>query len=229
MDSQERVKRAFHFDKPDRVPKILFSLASDFFAFPVSPSIDFQPTNYPPHAGGGPAAYRSLLDRVFINSYHWKSECRKELGLPRAWWNHEIDGKIITIDEWGVLWSSGAAKRDLTMGHPIKGPFTDSWDALDTYQPPDVYDESRYRFWNPLMKAIGYGKYLLGHLGVCFLHNLPSWLRGFTKIMLDFRRNPNEVHKLVKIVTDYFYEQIQIMKEKAPRMDAICVCDDLGT
>ena len=31
MNSKERVKKAFHFDKPDKVPLLCVSLKSDFF------------------------------------------------------------------------------------------------------------------------------------------------------------------------------------------------------
>jgi len=229
MKSRERVKRAFHFDKPDRVPKTCFSLSTDFFAFPCLDSKHFQPTNYPPHTSGGPHGQKSLFNRLFITHYKWKKKKRQKLGLPKDWWYVDDNVQLLTIDEWGIIWSSGGIDRDFTMGHPYIGPFQESWDDFENYQFPDPLDESRYRFWNPLMKLIGKDKYLIGHLGLSFLHNLPSWLRGFTNIMVDFIKNPNKVHELIKVVTDYFYMLILTLKETCPTLDCIMTCDDLGT
>ena len=63
MNSRERVKRAIHFDKPDRLPKTRLSLSTDFYVFPLFDSKKFQPINYPPHVGGGTRAYKSIINR----------------------------------------------------------------------------------------------------------------------------------------------------------------------
>ncbi|MHA1294584.1 MAG: uroporphyrinogen decarboxylase family protein [Promethearchaeota archaeon] len=227
MKSKERVKKAFHFDKPDRVPRACFSLNTDFFPVMVLTSQNFQPTNYPPHLFGGLNSFK--LPMKFVLKYKWKDECRKKLGLNKRWWNEKENREILTIDEWGLIWKSGAACVDRTMGHPFLGPFHDSWDNLDDYYPFDPSDETRYRFWNGLTKILSKSKYILGILNILFIHNLSSNLRGFSKIMVDFVRNPKQVHKLIKIITDIFSAEIRILKEKVPQMDAIFILDDLGT
>ena len=115
------------------------------------------------------------------------------------------------------------------MGHPISGPFTESWDGLDDFSPPDPYDETRYRFWKGLMKLMGKNRYLLGFLYIGFINNVSAWLRGFSKIMVDYVRNPNKVHQLNGIITEHFCKQITIMKESCPKLDALFALDDLGT
>jgi len=229
MKSKERVQRAFHFNKPDRVPRSYFSLKNDFFPVIVLEPKGFQPTEYPPHVNGGPRGYKSLWMRRLVMGYKWKKKHRKKLDLPRRWWNHEKDGKILTIDEWGLIWKSGGAQRDLTMGHPYRGPFHDSWDALEDHPFPDPKDPSRYRFWRGLIKAAGCKKYLLGMFSLLFIHNLSSNLRGFSKIMIDFVRNPKPVHRLIEIITDIYFREVELLKEKCPKLDAIMVFDDLGT
>lgn len=229
MNSKERVHRGFHFNNPDRIPKTAFGLNTDFFPFMCVHPKKWQPTNYPPHVGGGPNGYKSLLNRWFIMRWHWKKKYRKNLKLPRKWWNVESGQQLLTVDEWGILWSSGGAYRDVTMGHPIKGPLEESWDAFETYKFPDATDKSRYRFWTPLIKSLSRGKYIMGVPNLCLFHNLASWLRGFHNLMIDFVKNPKKVDELVKRITDFYSIQVQMLKEKCPKMDAIFCFDDLGT
>ncbi len=229
MKWRERVKRAFHFDKPDRVPKSCFSLNVDFFPIPLIEPKNFQPKDYPPHILGGPNGYRNWWLRRLVFRYKWDSKYRKQLNLPRKWWNMEKDNQILTKDEWGIIWKSGAADRDLTMGHPYKGPFSESWDSLDEYEFPDPYNESRYRYWKFPIKSIAKDRYLLGTVTLLFIHNLSSNLRGFSQIMVDFVKNPNKVHTLIDRITEIFYTEIQLLKEKCPKLDAMMFFDDLGT
>jgi hypothetical protein len=227
MKSKERVKKAFHFNRPDKVPKYLIAPGTDMWPFFAYEPISFQPTDYPPHVWGGPSLYSTKLYHTSI--YTWKDEHRNNLGLSKKWWDYEKDGQLLTIDEWGIIWKSGAVKRDKTMGHPFIGPFHESYDNLDDYHPPDVTEKSRYRFWNSSTKLIARDKYIYGCPTQAFLYDHSSFLRGFSNLMIDFKRNPHQVHKLIKIVSDVFYDQIQILKEVCPELDGIFVLDDLGT
>lgn len=224
MKSKERVKRAFHFNKPDRVPLTTFALRCDFFVFPTTTPKSFQPKNYPPHIWGGATAYSSLLNLIL--GYKWKK--RKNLNLPRKWWNHE--NELLTIDEWGVIWKSGPTSVDFSMGHPHQGPFHDSWEGVEDYNSPDASDKSRYRFWNSfLMRMLGKNRYLLGVPADVGIHNRVSFLRGMKTLMSDLRRNPSQVSTLVKTITEHFYIMIQQLKDHCPDLDCIGIYDDLGT
>ena len=79
------------------------------------------------------------------------------------------------------------------------------------------------------MKTVSRGKYLMAILNILFIHNLSSNLRGFSKIMVDFAKNPKQVHKLISIITDIFSTEIIELKERIPRLNAIFALDDLGT
>jgi len=228
MRSRERVKRAFHFNRPDRVPKTCFGIKTDFFPLFSYVPKHFQPTEYPPHVGIIGGIQQNWLINL-VTRYKWKKEHRKKLGLPKKWWNHEVDGQVLAIDEWGVVWSSGAVSRDFTMGHPHKGPFSESWDGLEDYKGPDPLDKSRYRFWNSLMRIISKHKYLLGAYPQVGIFGLASNLRGFLELMVDFVKNPKQVHYIIEIITDFYYKSIEIMKQICPELNAFYLLDDLGS
>ena len=228
MRSRERVQRAFHFNRPDRVPRTCFGIKTDFFPLFTYVPKTFQPTNYPPHMGIIGGIQQNWLLNL-ITRYKWKKEPRKKLGFPRKWWNHETDGHILAIDEWGVIWRCGAVSRDFTMGHPYKGPFSESWDELGDYKTPDPLDKSRYRMWNSVIRIVSKHKYLLGAHPSVGIHNQASNLRGFLELMVDFVKNPKQCHQLIGIITEYFYKSIQKLKEVCPELDAIYILDDLGS
>jgi hypothetical protein len=224
MKSQERVRCAFHFEKPDKIPRLSISLKTDFFPFSLLTPKSFQPTSHPPHGYS-----KSFLVRTFVNRWKWKKKYRKIGGFSKDWWKLDAGEQLLTIDEWGVLWSSGGANRDITMGHPYIGPFQDGWEAMDDYDWPNPYDKTRYRYCHEILKLVTRSKYTMGIMGLYLLHNLPSWLRGFTNLMVDFRRYPNKVHELISRCKDFFLVEIELLKEKVPRLDAIWAFDDLGT
>lgn len=105
MDSKERVKKAFHFNKPDRIPKVcnLYTEETDFYAFSCLQPITFQPKEYPPHLIGGNVRYASEFYYKYTNQYRWEERYRKRLKLPKEWWNYEQNNQILTIDEWEII------------------------------------------------------------------------------------------------------------------------------
>ena len=107
MKSKERVKRAFHFNHPDRVPMSPTTLKSDFF--PVMPNIprSWQPNEYPPHIKGDLSNFGNFFYKKVY--YDWNDEYRKKLGLEKKWWETIKD----VINEWGVIWrTSGTSSED---------------------------------------------------------------------------------------------------------------------
>ncbi|MBD3343058.1 MAG: hypothetical protein GF353_28430 [Candidatus Lokiarchaeota archaeon] len=225
MNSKERVKRAFHFDKPDRVPMSQINLKTDFFPVSQYEPKSWQPLKYPPHVQGGVTTIAKFFFRNFV--YNWKKKNRKQAGYPKKWWKEPN----ISIDEWGVLWkSSGTESDDITRGHPYKGPLQESWDDLDQYRIPDAADPKRYRFaksW--IWKRLGKKRYTLGVLGANGFFNLCSQLRGFSNLLIDIVRRKNKVIELTKTVLPYYLTQIKKYKEIYPALDSIMVADDLGT
>ncbi|MFO8019262.1 MAG: uroporphyrinogen decarboxylase family protein [Promethearchaeia archaeon] len=225
MKSRERVRRAFHFNQPDKVPMSCISLKTDFF--PVSPTEpqSWQPTDLPPHVRGGVNTISKWYYRWFI--YNWDKEIRKKLGYPRDWWKYPHE----SVDEWGVIWkNSGTASDDITKGHPFHGPLQDSWDALKEYKPPNASDPERYRLVKSrIMKFIGRNKYTIGSMGVNGFFNLCSQLRGFNNLLVDVARNAEKVNSLIEKVLPFYITQIKKLKEYFPKLDSIMIPDDMGT
>ncbi|TXT63479.1 MAG: hypothetical protein BAJALOKI3v1_360005 [Promethearchaeota archaeon] len=225
MDSKERVKRAFHFDKPDRVPMSCVNLKTDFFPVSIYPPKSWQPKEFPPHVQGGVDSIRKFYYRTLI--YRWKRKYRKAAGYERKWWKKPH----ISIDEWGIQWkSSGSESEDITRGHPHFGPLQESWDRIDEVEIPDMSNEKRYRIIkNPLWKLLGRKRYTIGELAPNGFFNLCSQIRGFNNYLIDLARNPKQVHELNEKVLPYFTSLIKNYKEFYPSLDSIMVADDLGT
>lgn len=225
MKSKERVQRAFHFNKPDRVPMAPPTLKSDFFPiFSVLPK-SWQPAQYPPHIKGDLSNLGKWYYKKFV--YSWDDEKRKGLGLPKKWWEHPNK----TINEWGVIWkTSGTESEDKTFGHPIEGPFQNNWDSLDEWQPPNAANPERYKLaksW--LFKFLGRKRYCIGSMGVNGFFNLCSQLRGFNNLLIDFARNANKIQELIDKILPFYLTQIRKYKEYYPKLDAIMAPDDMGT
>lgn len=225
MKSKERVKRAFHFDKPDRVPMSPTTIKSDFF--PVMPNIprSWQPKDYPPHIKGDLSKFGNCFYKKFY--YAWNDENRKNLALEKKWWETVKEA----INEWGVLWrTSGTKSEDKTFGHPFKGPFTDNWDNLNEWNPPDASDPNRYRIIRTkLWKFLGKNRYCIGSIGVNGFFNLCTQLRGFNELLIDFARNADKVESLISKILPFYMKQVEMFKESYPNLDSIMWADDLGT
>ncbi|MHA1148765.1 MAG: uroporphyrinogen decarboxylase family protein [Promethearchaeota archaeon] len=225
MNRKERVQRAFHFNRPDRVPMSPATLKSDFF--PVMPNIprSWQPPDYPPHIKGDLSKFGNYFYRKFY--YNWNDENRKRLGLEKHWWQTIKE----VINEWGIIWrTSGTKSKDKTFGHPYKGPFTDNWDTLNDWVPPDASDPERYRLIRTkLWKRLGKKRYTIGSIGVNGLFNLCTQLRGFNELLIDFAKNIDKVHLMIEKILPFYLKQVEKLKEFYPSLDSIMWADDLGT
>ena len=225
MKSRERVKKAFHFEKPDKVPILCISLQSDFFAAIQLEPRTFQPTNLPPHIMGGDTTIANPGFRWV--AYSWKKKFRKQAGFQKKWWNYPGS----RIDEWGVIWqASGIKSGDKTLGHPIHGPLEENWDGLDDFLIPDAADDNRYRIMKSgLWRILGKNRYNLGTMGVDGIFHRTCHIRGFTNLLVDLARNPKKVQQLVDKILPFYLIQAEKYKEYYPICDSIMIADDLGT
>ncbi|MFX0070113.1 MAG: uroporphyrinogen decarboxylase family protein [Candidatus Hermodarchaeota archaeon] len=232
MDRREIVKRAFHFERPTRVPFVGLTAQSDFYPIGPNEPNTWQPTNYPPHPIGGDVEISNPVFRRDI--YDWDDKIRKNLGYSENWWETPHD----CIDEFSVIWrSSGTKGGDWTKGHPHKGPFQDSgtgegWDNFDSFKFPDPDDPLRYMLVKKgRWKAIAEDRYLLGTINSSGIFNRCSQLRGFSELLIDLARNrrPMYLSKLINAVTDYNLGVIQQLKNHCPLLDSMFLTDDFGT
>ena len=232
MDRRERVKKAFHFDRPDKVPFVGLTVQSDFYPIEPNLPLTFQPEKYPPHPNGGDTTIKNATYRRDI--YDWKREIREKLGYSENWWELPHD----SIDEFGVIWrSSGTESGDKTKGHPYKGPFQDEgtgegWDNLDKYVFPDANDPKRYkRVQSGRWKEIAEDRYLLGSANTSGIFNKCTQLRGFSELLIDLVRNryPKRLNRLINSVFSFNLTVIDKLKEYCRPLDSIFVTDDFGT
>jgi uroporphyrinogen decarboxylase len=232
MNRRERVKRAFHFDKPDRIPFVGLTVESDFYPIEPNEPISWQPKNFPPHPFGGVHVIENPAFRRDV--YDWDNEIRKQLNYPENWWEVPHD----SIDEFGVVWrSSGTKGGDLTKGHPFKGPFQDEgsgegWDILDNYTFPDPSDPLRFKIINSgRWKSIAEDRYLLGVTNSGGIFNKCAQMRGFSNFLIDLARNKysHKVNQLINEILKYNIELIKNLKRYCPPLDSIFITDDFGT
>lgn len=225
MNSRERVRRAFHFDRPDRVPMVKVSLGTDFYTLLQFEPRSWQPTTMPPHVLGGDTTLS--FSPIRLVAYTWRKKFRKNAGYHKKWWQTPHK----SIDEWGVIWqSSGTKCDDKTLGHPVKGPLQENWDNLDNYEIPDANDLSRYRLIRTgIWKILGKNRYVLGSMGVDGIFHRCCHIRGFNNFLIDLVRNPKQVDKLLDKILPFYLIQTERYKEFYPECDAIMVADDLGS
>lgn len=232
MNRRENVKRAVHFEKPEKVPFLGLTVECDFYPIEFNEPITWQPTNNPPHVNGGVQNFTNASFRRDV--YDWNSEIREQLGYGVNWWEEPHE----SIDEFGVIWrSSGTEGDDKTMGHPYSGPLQDKgngegWERFEDLKIPDSSDPLRYKvIQSGRWKEIAEDRYLLGNLGSGGIFNRCSTIRGFSNFLIDISRNrhPNKLDSLIKMITDYNLGLIENIKEYCPSLDSIMIADDLGT
>lgn len=224
MNSKERVKRAFHFERPDKIPNSFLSLASDFFPVFSRVPKSWQPKELPPQAGGD----SRMANRIYRGLvYSWKKKYQKRTDFPKKWWNYP--GK--RVDEWGTIWqSSGIKSGDLTFGHPVLGPLEESWDGFDDYEIPDPNLEERYKFIkSKLWHRLGKRRYTLGMFAVDGILHRCCHIRGFSNFLMDLVRKPKKAESLIKRVLSFCLIQAEKYFEYYPGLNSFFVFEDLGS
>jgi len=226
MNSRERVKRAFHFERPDQIPIFCMNLLKSDFLYGIlfNPKL-WQPNNYPPHVPGGVNSISKLYYRLFV--YNWKNKIRKKAKYKKKWWKDPH----ISINEWGILWkSAGTENKDITKGHPFLGPLQENWDNLDGFELPNGSNPDRFRLIrNKLWRFLAKDKYTVGEMGANGFFNLCSQIRGFNNVLIDFRRNPKNLTRLIEKIEPFYSTQIKEFKKQYPKLDSVYIADDLGT
>lgn len=57
--------------------------------------------------------------------------------------------------------------------------------------------------------------------------NIATYLLGHTETLIGVKTNPDEIHKLMQLVTDFIVDWLQYQAERLPSIDGILVLDDL--
>lgn len=123
--------------------------------------------------------------------------------------------------EWGFVW----CRHDETMGQPKQPPLEHSWDLLDSWRAPAPYAPGRLDALKTMV-AGNPDRYVMGSLGITGFNQV-TFIRGFENVMTDFYLEPENLHRLIEIVTDFESDMIRQMC--ACGVDAIAFGDDWGT
>ncbi len=201
MNGRERLKRAIHFQGPDRVP-VSFK---DVFPLFHIPPMSWQP----------PEPYLPYLHPLMIKARLWRSK-RK---LPKGW----LNTTRTAIDEWGTVWRISPIS---TQGETMKCPLEDSWELLEKFQPPDFTDWNRFKRFARWSKLFGGNKYRLASNDNSLWERF-RYLRGFQNAMIDLIEYPEQVRRLLDILTDCHLKVIANFKKAGA--DGFMLLDDWGT
>jgi len=195
------MKRAIHFQGPDRVPLSF----KDVFPLFLIPPRTWQPAE----------PYYPYIHPWIIKTRLWRSKRR----LPRGWMNTSR----ICIDEWGTIWRMSPIANQ---GETVKGALEDGWHLLERFQTPDFKDWSRYRLFARLAKIFGGKRYRLA-ANDNSLWERYRFLRGFENSMTDLIEHPEEVRRLLHILTGWHIDVVDNFKKAGA--DGFMVVDDWGT
>lgn len=222
MNSLERVKAAIHFEGPDRVPTYWIGL-SDVFPMAHLPAARWAPGHQPYEQGLFPFHSDDLVMKLGVwrwNKPEWARapEYRHWYDLPRE-----------EVDEFGCIWNREG--RNLSMGHPGRPVLTD-WSDLEEHlrkYSPDPTDRSRYEKMILASKLAARNRYRMCMLSFPGPSHIAANLRGFTDYLVDHRRNPEPLKKLLAWLTEYNVATARSWVEYGARPHGFIVCDDLGT
>jgi uroporphyrinogen decarboxylase len=155
--------------------------------------------------------------------------------IPILFFNQDQDrSDIILIDvvrhfmgekkdrsEWGFDWE----RRDDTMGQP-KQVLIKQWNALDTFNAPDPYDESRFAEVDAIRERYGPGRYYIASL-VLTGFTVMSFLRGFSSTLEDLCVDRDNMERLADLV--FGFEKGVIARAAEEGFDGVAFYDDWGT
>ncbi len=214
MNSIERVKAAVHFEGPDRVP--VFNLAfADVFPMLTMTSKKWQP------------GYNENEVDLFPHEKFWGWKRPEWAKKPKYKGNNWKKLPHEEIDEWGAIWSL-SGRRD-NMGHPGR-PSMPDWNQYEEYikkYTPDVKDKSRYFLFLKLAKIIGRKKYRM-----IMIRSGPSAyigrIRGFDNYLIDHRKHPQELKRMISLFTDYFIDTMRMWKKLGADPHGLQFANDYG-
>ncbi len=201
MTGRERVRRAVEFEGPDRVPR----QKRDFWFLFHVPPMSWQP----------PDGYYPYVHPGAVQSRAWRWKKRKD----SKWLKEDR----IAIDEFGTVWK---ASGRTSLGETLKGPLQDGWELLEDYKLPDMKDWDRFKGPAALSRLVGGGRYRLG-VDVNSIWERFRFLRGFENAMMDLVQHPDEVHRLLDMITDMTLDIIGNFKKAGAH--GFMLVDDWGT
>jgi hypothetical protein len=132
------------------------------------------------------------------------------------------------VDEWGCIWDLRG--KDTNMGHPGRAAIH-NWDEYDEFikkYNPDPMDKSRYEFALQLKDSFGKERYRIAHIADFGPFSRVSMIRGFSKFLIDHRKNPEIVQRALKRETDWHVQAMKACFKYDLDPHGFWIVDDLG-
>ena len=227
-DSFERVKKAIHFNYPDRIPIMHAILPGAWLKYgdslyeivkkiPGDLASENTKLSSKRSSASGYSMSANLTKKYIYEDDFSFIEARNFMYGP-----NEASGR--QQDEWGCIWE----KIDPgIVGQIVAYPLTD-WDKWKNYRFPDTFAYWRWdneNFLNIIKESRSMSKYIIGYGGNVF--EKMQWLRGYEELMIDICLNQDRVKALGEKICEYVIGTVQKLAEFG--VDGIEVSDDWGT
>jgi uroporphyrinogen decarboxylase len=177
----------------------------------VLASLRFEgPPRIPYGMGGG-----------FPSDLAWVGHGQPPNSRARDW--VQCEGYWDMVDMWGNEWRR---LEGITKGEPYLGVFQRSWDAMESYDWPDL--DRAELFEGAAARAAECherGLFVLGGMGWPF--DTSRYLRGMQHFLMDCALEPERIEHLLERVGD-LYERV-IHRYADAGVDAVMTCEDWGT
>lgn len=173
MTSPERVGRAIHFERPDRIPIVHAVLPGGLMRHREGLLDVFR--RYPSDFGP-PEHEIPESTHIGIEGYHRQY-----------------------VDEWGVTWTE---RYEGIIGIPTRHPLAD-WGALDSYQPPEPPPHSGEQFEKDQAATAERKRHYYTMAGAGTLYERLQQLRGYENLVYDLIEDRPEIHRLADMVVEH--------------------------
>jgi uroporphyrinogen decarboxylase len=213
----ERVKAALNFENPDKVP-VFHGLGGDIVISFITCAKGWKP--------GHKDIERGLFPHG-LNPYSWERPAWAQ-NNPEYEGNHWKRIPHEEVDELGCIWNMKG--NDIDIGHPGRPSLPDLGkleNYLDQYK-LDAKDKTRYEVAIKMKKSYEKEKYHLVHLYGHGPNQSISYMRGFSNYLIDHRKHPKELKKLLTHVVDFHVDTIKTAFELGLEPDGFWLLDDLG-
>ncbi len=234
MNSRERVKRALNHLESDRVPIDIggISALTTFHRDAYKKLQAYLGMDNPINLTSMPS--QSVFPDESIRQ-RFKADCYP-LTIMAPYGSQlspkiESDGATTYVDKWGVKWRS--PKNGLyydTIGHPL---LDCTLDDIEKFKWPDPRDNSRIAGLGKLAKDLYEGTdYALIMNGPLYggVYVPCQWLMGFEEFFIKMMLEPKVVEALLDRIVSYHIGQWDLILDEAGKyLEAVVICDDLGT
>jgi len=134
------------------------------------------------------------------------------------YWKPKVEGE----DEWGCVWQK--LTHDKTMGqvkiHPLN-----NYDMLKAFQFPNYKSPARYNSLSKRIEENKENKFVLAGFPMSLIHRL-EYLRGHVEAMTDPYQYPEELCRLLDILTDIAIDSLPYLAKAG--VHGIISADDWG-